>query len=426
MQIFEELQSLQEEGRLIKVGLVGAGFMGRGIVEVLDHAPGMTVAAVADKTVDRALSALELVEGPPIRVVERAADARLVDLQAERVASQEPAVISALEGVDMVIEATGKTEVGAAVAFQSIIAGKHVGMLNVETDVTVGHLLASMARRSGVVYTVCAGDEPAALKELFDFAATMGFTVVACGKGKNNPLDQHANPETLSGRAAAMGLNPAILTEFVDGTKTMVEMCCVANAAGLTVDVPNMHGPDCDLDRLAETFSLKSRGGLLAREGVVDFAIGNVAPGVFAVVSHAGEIANQTLRYLKIGTGPQYLLYRPYHLTNLEVPHTVGWAALRGKPTVTPRGEPRTEVTTRAKKGLAKGREVDGLGGFTVYGGLREYQEARRAGLLPMGLAEGARLVRDVAADRELTYGDVELRNSLLLQLRKIQDDMHA
>jgi len=400
--------------------------MGRGIVEVLDHAPGMTVAAVADRTVDRALSALEVAEGPPIKVVERVSDASLVDLQAVRVASREPAVISALEGVDMVIEATGKTEVGAAVAFQSIIAGKHVGMLNVETDVTVGHLLGSMARRAGVVYTVCAGDEPAAVKELYDFAVTMGFTVVACGKGKNFSFDGKATTENLAGRAAEMGLNPSILTEFVDGTKTMVEMCCVANAAGLTVDVPNMHGPSCDLDRLAETFSLKDRGGLLSREGVVDFAIGNVAPGIFAVVRHPGGIANQTLRYLKIGAGPQFLLYRPYHLTNLEVPHTVGWAVLHGKATVAPRGTPRTEVTTRAKKDLAKGQEVDGLGGVTVYGGLREYRDARSAGLLPMGMAEGARLVRDVPADRELTYRDVELRNSLLLQLRKIQDDMHA
>ena len=426
MQIFEDLKSFQEDGRCIRVGLVGAGFMGRGIVEVLDRAPGMTVSAVADLDMDRVRAALEVAGGPPVKIVDQASGARLVNLDVERVASPDPAVIPALHGVDMVIEATGKPEVGAAVAFQSIMAGKHVGMLNVETDVTVGHLLASLARRAGVVYTVCAGDEPAALKELYDFAAVMGFTVVACGKGKNNPMDVHATPRSLAGRAAEMGLNPAILTEFVDGTKTMVEMCCVANAAGLTVDTPNMHGPACDLEQLAATFSPRERGGLLSREGVVDYAVGDVAPGVFAVVSHPGEIANSTLRYLKIGAGPQFLLYRPYHLTNLEVPHTVGWAVLHGKATVAPRGVPRTEVTTRAKKDLAGGMEIDGMGGFTVYGGMREYGEARSAGLLPMGLAEGARVVREVAADQEITCRDVELRDTLLLQLRKIQDGVYG
>ncbi len=418
MYLYDELCELERMGERIQVGLVGAGFMGRGIVEAVQSCPGMEVAAVSDIDVERARAAFEGtddVSAVEVKTLEEAAKAR-------RIVTTSPRIIAQLESIDMVLEATGDPETGAEIAYFSIMNKKHVGMLNVETDVTVGLQLSLLAKAAGVVYTVCAGDEPAAIKDLCDFTRLAGMSVVACGKGKNNPLDVSATPLTLSAAAGEKGLNPKILTEFVDGTKTMVEMSCVANAVGLTVDRRNMHGPVVSKEELAQVFSLQKEGGILNREGVVDYMIGDLAPGVFAVVRSKGPIADQMMKYLKIGEGPNYLLYRPYHLTSLEVADSISWACLYGKTTIAPSGPLRTEVITIAKKNLEKGEYIDGIGGFRVRGGLERFDIASEQNLLPLGLASGALLKNDVEMGEALSWDDVEIKDSLLLQLRKIQD----
>lgn len=420
MELIQELESLHTSGGGITVGLVGAGFMGRGIVEVVESVPGMSVGAIFDVDQDRAVRCFTHIGVPPSKITRDPRGWSATDGTRLIVGSLQE--LTDLTGVDILVEATGVPEVGAETAYRGLMAGTHVAMLNVETDVTVGHLLAATARRAGLVYTVCAGDEPAAIVELCDFARMCGFEVIACGKGKNNPLDFHATPRTLAGRAEEMGLNPRILTEFVDGSKTMVEMGCVANARGFTVDRRNMHGPQAGTKDLVSLFRPRGEGGLLERTGVVDYAIGDVAPGVFAVVRHEGEIANHTLRYLRIGEGPYYLLYRPYHLTNLEVPRTIAWACLRGKPTLSKTSRPTTEVIALAKRDLRRGEEIDHIGGFCVYGGLETAATAEDQNLLPLGLAQGSVMTRDVAGDQALTRDDVALRDTLLLQLRKLQE----
>jgi predicted homoserine dehydrogenase-like protein len=260
---------------------------------------------------------------------------------------------------------------------------------------------------------------------LCDFARVCGFTVVAAGKGKNNPLDRDATPESLSAQARRVGLNPSMLTEFVDGSKTMVEMASVANAAGLSVDRRNMHGPVVDIQSIHQVFRPRERGGVLGREGVVEYVIGDLAPGVFAVVRHDGPIANETLRYLKVGEGPYYLLYRPYHLTNLEVPDTVGWAVIHGRPTLACIRPPVTEVITFAKRDLGRGDYVDSFGGHTVYGGIENREQAAKENLLPLGLAVGARLREEVQKGSVITCDQVEMRSSPLFKFRKIQDAMY-
>jgi predicted homoserine dehydrogenase-like protein len=434
MVIYDDLRSLEAEGRFIKVGLVGAGFMGRGVVEVVESAPAMKVVAVADLDIARAAACFDAVGVKTVREIRSKGRAPgggesrrpRVDFARERVATDDYRVLPGLEGLDFIVEATGDPAVGAEVAFHAIMNGKHVGMLNVETDVTVGYYLGMLARRAGVVYTVCTGDEPAAVKELVDFSRTCGFTVVACGKGKNNPLDVTATPESLSGRAGEMGLNPRILTEFVDGSKTMVEMACVANAAGLQIDRRNMHGPAAGVEELAGVFRVKSRGGILGREGVVDYAVGNVAPGVFAVVRHERPAVVHTLRYLKIGDGPEFLLYRPYHLTNVEVPVSIALGYLYGKPSIATRSVPQTEVITIAKRDLERGEYIDSIGGATVRGGIETFEIASREQLLPLGLCEGARLKKGVARGEAVTRSQVEQRSSFIHDARRIQDSFHA
>jgi predicted homoserine dehydrogenase-like protein len=430
MFIYDDLKALEAEGRFIKVGLVGAGFMGRGIVEVMESAPGMKVVAAADVDIARAAACFEAVGVKAFREIRwkgaAGPDLSGVDFAKERVITSNHRLLPELEGLDFIVEATGNPAVGAEVAFHGIMKGKHVGMLNVETDVTVGYYLSMLARNSGVVYTVCTGDEPAAVKELVDFSRTLGFTLVACGKGKNNPLDAGATPESLAGKAREMGLNPRILTEFVDGSKTMVEMACVANAAGLSIDKRNMHGPSAGVEELAGIFRSKERGGILRGEGVVDYAIGNVAPGVFAVVRHERPVVADTLRYLKIGEGPEFLLYRPYHLTNVEAPVSIALGYLYGKPSIATVSFPRTEVITIAKRNLMRGEYIDSIGGTTVYGGIETRETAGREHLLPLGLCEGARLTEDVEKGTAIARPQVELRESFLLNLRKIQDSFHA
>jgi len=417
--MYRELEDMQSQGRFFKVGLVGGGFMGRGIVEVLENVPGMKVVALADIDIERAARCFENIPCT-VRTDDSKGPVKDIAFPEERVITDDFRLIPGLEGIDMVIEATGKPAIGAETAFLSMVRGKHTGMLNVETDATVGPYLGMLAKRMGTVYTVCAGDEPAAVVELVDFARLCGCTVVAAGKGKNNPLDNHGTPRSLEKRAKSSGLNPKMLTEFVDGTKTMVEMCCAANSAGLDIDVRNMHGPSADVADLPKVFST-GEGGVLEKEGVVDYIIGDLAPGVFAVVRPKGPVADRTLRYLRVGEGPNYALVRPYHLTNLEVPLTVANACLHGRASMTP-GKPRLEVITRAKKDLKKDDVIDGFGGECVYGGIERSATAEQEGLLPMGLCEGARVREDIARDEVIKKSSVEVVDSILLQFRKIQE----
>jgi predicted homoserine dehydrogenase-like protein len=219
-----------------------------------------------------------------------------------------------------------------------------------------------MGRSAGVVYTGSAGDEPGAIVELYDFARSLGFEVVAAGKGKNNPLELLATPESLADEAASKQMNPKMLAYFVDGTKTMVEMAAVANATGMTPDKPGMHGPEETLpDRLAGLFSLEEEGGILTAYDAVDYVRG-VAPGVFIIVRSEAEPVRETLEYLGQGAGPNYVLYRPYHLTSLETPMSVARAALYGEPTIAPREAPSAEVVAVAKRNLKPGETLGSIG----------------------------------------------------------------
>src|SRR5215210_5061717 len=262
MGLRNRLEELEQNGTPIRVGLVGAGQMGRGLVAQVGYIPGMEVVAAADVDLERAVGALGETGRDPIE----GADGR----PGRPAATQDPMEVVRSESVDVVVEATGIVEVGARVAYEAIHNGKHVVMLNVETDVTVGTTLHRMAKSVGVVYTGSAGDEPGAILELYDFARSLGFEVLVAGKGKNNPLDPFADAESVDEEAQKKGMNPKMLASFVDGTKTMVEMAAVANATGLAPDVPGMHGPEETVpDRLVDVYSLREDGGVLSGYGAV-------------------------------------------------------------------------------------------------------------------------------------------------------------
>jgi predicted homoserine dehydrogenase-like protein len=329
-----------------------------------------------------------------------------------------------MTNIDVMLEATGAPEIGARAALRAARAGQQLAMMNVETDITVGPILHWYAQQKGVLYALAAGDEPAACKELYDFADALGFTIVAAGKGKNNPLDRHASPadEAWAKEAARRGLSPNMLIEFVDGSKTMIEMAAVSNATGLAPDVRGMHGPTTNRDLLNKTFALKEDGGVLNRAGVVDYGIGQVAPGVFLIVTTPHPRLREALVLRDMGHGPYYTLFRPFHLCSIEVPLTCAMLVIRKKSNMVPLDRLVSEVFAVAKRDLKAGDTLDGIGGTAFYALIDRYEAARQDRLLPIGLAKGARLVRNVPIDAPISYDDVILKPSTVLDLRRLQD----
>ncbi len=415
-------QRLDETGRPLRVGLVGAGQMGTGLAAQLLRMPGITLSAVLDVQKERAEDALGQagITPDPADDVDKAAQA------IERGGSVALTAIDDLGGLplDIVVEATGVPDVGARIAVEGLAAGINVATLTVESDVTVGGYMAQLAEESTALYSVCRGDEPVETKILVDYARDLNFEVICAGKGKNNPLDPYATPESLTERAAGKQMNPKMLTSFVDGSKAMIEMASLANTTGLGVSKRGMHGPASTVPTLHQTFALKEDGGILERAGVVDYCTGPVAPGVFVVVRTEDPYVHHEMTYLQMGDGPYFALYRPYHLASLEAPLTVYEMVLDHRPSLT--SEHWTaEVGAQAKRPLTAGEKVDGIGGSMVRGLIDPSEDFARDGLVPLGVLSGAVLKRDVPTDHTLTYDDVELNEgSVIVRMRRIQEDI--
>ncbi len=423
MKLLQDLEQRQRDGRPITVAVVGAGQMGRGLVNGLAEIVGMEARMVVDIDLVRARQALVTAGVAESRIEEcdnsSAAAKALAD--GRWVVSRHSRAIPET-GVDAVVEATGVPSVGAAVALETIRRRQHLVLLNVETDVTVGPLLRHWAELAGVVYTVSAGDEPGATVDLIGFARSLGFHVVAAGKGKNNPLDFYATPASVAEEAASKGASAHMFCSFVDGSKTMMEMTAVANAAGLTPELPGMRGPHLTADELADYYRLRDQGGQLERSGVVDYVHG-IAPGVFVVVTTTNPVIAEDMEYLKVGPGPNWALYRPYHLANLETPHSVARAVLYGEATLQPLDHRYAEVVAVAKQDLPAGSCLDGIGGYTVRGLIMAAEDAARDGTVPLGLAEHAVVRSPVGRGAVLAADQVELdRTQLIVQLRQLQE----
>lgn len=427
----KELEQMEKQQRRIKAGLVGAGQMGTDIVSQVALMPTQDIVITADIALDRAHAAYEIAGHEPQRIV-AAADlgtANQALLHDKFVATTDYRHVTDVAQVEVVIESTGSPEVGAKASLRAIHQGKHVVEMNVETDVTVGPLLKWYADQYGVIYTVGAGDEPAALYELYDFATALGLTVIAAGKGKNNPLDTSATPDDpqLAAEAERRGLTPEMLVEFVDGSKTQIEMACIANATGLVPDIRGMHGPRVNIAEMKQVFALKEQGGILSKSGVVDYVIGDLQPGVFLVFSTDKLRLRQCLVLRDMGDGPNYMLLRPFHLCSMEIPLSVAQAAVQRRATMAPLDHLTAEVMAVAKKDLAPGTELARIGGSTHYGTTECADIARDLDALPLGLAAGAKVLKPVKKGEPIRYGDVELRpGSTVAALRRLQDAWQA
>lgn len=413
-------------GRKVRVGLIGCGEMGTDIIVQLGLMPNLELVILAELRLDYARAALKIagVEDERIRTVESVKAAEAAIDQGKIVLTNQADIACTAGQVDVIIDATGNPGYGAEISMRAMDHGKHVVMMNVEADITVGASLAAYAAQRGVVYSLGAGDEPTALMELIRFAQNLGYPIVAAGKGKNNPLNFDAVPEEYAAEAARRNMNPRMLVEFVDGSKTMIEMVAVANATGLLPDVAGMHGPKAGLKELDRVFRPIAEGGLLHREGVVDYSIGaGVAPGVFVVIRAPHPRVHERLSDLKMGDGPYFTFYRPYHLTSLEVPLTAAAVALRGESHMSPLAKPVAEVAALAKRDLSPGTKLGKIGESDYRGWAMTVQDARKADALPIGLAERAEVTQPIRKGEMLTYANCRPDQSMaIVRLRAAQD----
>ena len=426
MELYRHLLEREEMCNPIRLGLIGCGQMGSGLVHVTSKMAGMDTIAISDIEVSRPLAELNSIGIPEsaICITNNRGQAEDALTQGKYLITEDGGLLTQLENLDVLVEATGYTEIGAEVAWNSILNQKNIVMLNVETDVTVGVFLSRMAQKTGCVYTVASGDEPGVCKMLYDFSRTIGFEVVCLGKGKNNPLNHYATPDSRREEAESKDMNPKMLASFQDGTKTMVEMAAVSNATGLVPDVPGMHGPKVDLDDLVNVFIPKEDGGIFSRRGCVDYSTGKVAPGVFAVVATDETRIIKDMKFLAMGNGPYYMFYRPFHLCNVETPIAAAEAVIYGETTVIPKTM-ISEVVAMAKRDLKAGETTQGIGSADIFNTICLYDEARAKKGIPMGIAPGGKVLRNIARGEMLTEENFAPDTSTFVyKLRQMQDAM--
>ncbi|MCI0753671.1 NAD(P)H-dependent oxidoreductase [Teichococcus vastitatis] len=419
------LRQREAEGKPVRVGMFGAGFMARGITnQIANSVPGMVLSVICNRNLDKARAAYEQAGVADIAVVET--EAALAEcIRAGRAAiTSDPMLLCQVEGLDCLIDATGAIEYGAAITLAAFENRKPMVSMNAELDATVGPLLKRKADAAGVIFTGCDGDQPGVEMNLFRFVKSIGLTPLVCGniKGLQDP---YRNPTTQEGFAKQWGQDPYMVTSFADGTKISFEQAIVANATGMTVNKRGMIGRDHrgHIDELTQAYDVEE---LRRLGGIVDYVVGSKpGPGVFVLAAHDDPKQQHYLNLYKLGTGPLYSFYTPYHLCHFEVPISVARLVLCQDAVIQPIAGPMVDVVATAKVDLAEGDVIDTLGGYKSYGQCETYAISREQRLLPMGLAEGCRMKRAVPKDTVLTYDDVEIPAGRLIdRLRAEQDEV--
>ncbi|MEU8493790.1 NAD(P)H-dependent oxidoreductase [Pseudonocardia alni] len=414
------------ENRPIRVGLVGAGFMGRGLVnQIVNSTPGMDVVAIANRTVATAVRAYTEAGLEPVEVSTTAQVEAMVAKGVPAVLGDAFALLAA-ENIDVLVDVTGAVEFGARVTVAAIERGLPVVTMNAELDGTVGPLLAHRARAAGVVLTGADGDQPGVQANLLRFVRGIGVTPLVAGNIKGLQ-DEYRTPTTQQAFAEKWGQDPYMVTSFADGTKVSFEQAIVANAFGFTVGKRGMYGRDHagHVDELTAAYDVDE---LRELGGVVDYVVGaKPGPGIYVLGTHDDPKQRHYLNLYKLGEGPLYSFYTPYHLCHFEVPNTIVRAVDFADAALSPPAGQRVDVVATAKQDLTAGHTVDGLGGYDTYGVAESSPVTRAERLLPMGVAEGCTLVRDVAKDAVLTYDDVTLPPGRLVDaLREEQEKLFA
>lgn len=401
------LRTREAEGRPLRVGMIGAGFMGRGIAnQITNTTPGMRLVAIYARRLQQAVDTYAYAGAAAPLAVSSPRQLEDAIAAGTPAVTDDPMLLCRSGQIDVIIDATGAVELGAHVALEAFAHGIHVVEMNAEVDGTLGPVLQVYARRNGVIVSACDGDQPAVQINLFRFVKGLGLTPRVLGniKGLQDP---YRTPLTQKGFAERWGQKPEMVTGFADGSKVSFEQAIVANATGMTVMKRGMSGMTHEghVDELTKRYDVDR---LRELGGVVDYVVGaKPAPGVFCLAEHPDPKQQHYLNLYKLGEGPLYSFYTPYHLCHFETPNTVARVALFGDSAGSPIDGPRVEVVAVAKRDLKAGETLDDYGGFMTYGEAVATSERRERRYLPEGLVVGCKLRRDIAKDAVLTYDDV-------------------
>jgi predicted homoserine dehydrogenase-like protein len=415
------------EERPIRVAMVGAGFMGRGIaLQLLKFTPGMRLVAIANRHVDGAIRAYEEAGADDAVCVRKRGELEETIRLGRHAVTDDALLLCQAEGIDIVVEVTGSVDLAAHVALEAIRHGKHVVLMNAEVDSTVGPMLQVHARTAGVVVTNADGDQPGVIMNLYRFVRGIGVQPVLCGniKGLQDP---YRTPATQAAFAERWGQNPAMVTSFADGTKISFEQAIVANATGMRVAKRGMLGPTVAPGTpITDAVNWYPPEVLVGAGGIVDYVVGaSPNPGVFVLGTHDNPRQRHYLNLYKLGEGPFYCFYTPYHLCHFEVPTTIVRAVDFGDAAVAPLGGPVVDVVATAKINLRGGDVIDGIGGYKTYGQCENADVVQDQRLLPMGLAERCRLKHAVSRDQTLSYADVELPDGRLCDKLRLEQNAY-
>lgn len=419
----KELEKLDRDGKPIRVALVGAGYMGRGIaIEIITAIVGMRLVSIANRTIEEAGRAYREAGVNSYILVDTVA--RLEDAidKSQFSITDDPMLLCLAEGIDAIIEATGEIDFGAKVALEAINNGKHVILMNAELDATIGPILKVYADRAGVVITNTDGDEPGVAMNLYRFVKTIGYHPVLAGNIKGF-IDPYRTPETQKEFATKHNQKPQMITSFADGTKLSMETTILANATGFKVGKRGMHGHRCShVKDLPSMFSFEQLMG----GGLIDYALGaEPGNGAFVVGYNEHPILKQYMSYFKMGDGPFYVFYTPYHLPHLQIPLTVARAVLFHDATVAPLGAPKCDVIAIAKRDLKVGEILDGIGGYTCYGMIDNAEVCQTENLLPMGLSKDCCIIRDIKRDQAISYMDIQLPEGRISDRLRAEQDAY-
>ena len=421
-----KLEELDRMGSPIRVGMVGAGFMARGIArQMLRFTKGIELAVISNRHPTSAIRAY--VESGEHDITHVCSVEALNDCVASgrRAVTDDPMHLCDADGIDAILEVTGTIEFAARVVMRAIARGKHVIMMNAELDGTLGPILKTYADRAGVVITNTEGDQPGVIMNLYRWVKGLGIKPVLCGniKGLHDP---RRNPSTQEAFARKWGMKGPMVTSFADGTKISFENAIVANATGMQVAKRGMHGPvvpgGTPIQEAVHWYPIDE---LLEGSGIVDYCVGAMPnPGIFVLGTTDDDVEKHYLSLYKMGPGPLYCFYWPYHLCHFEVPFTVARAAIFKDAAITPIGAPRVDVVAAAKRNLHAGDILDGIGHYMTYGLCENAAVVHAQRLLPIGLAEGCRLRRNIPQDHVLGYDDVELPPSRLCDKLRLEQDI--
>lgn len=422
--LLKQLNEREKQGNKIRVAVAGTGFIGRGLINQIGIMKGIKVCAVANRSIDKALTVINNINSKAeYKICNNSFDMQVALRDGVIGVASNPLLLAEAD-VDIVVDCTGDPELGAALGLSTIGNKKHF-IANPEMDVTVGPVLNKMAKNVGVVYSGAEGDEPGVIMSLYRYVKMLGLDVIAVGKFKNY-YDSHATPVSVKPWADKAEQNPLKICSFTDGSKMSIEMALVANATGLLPDVRGMHLPYGTLDTVTRILRKKEEGGILSSYGTIEIVRGvEPSSGVYVVATTTHPRIQKDLEYYKMGSGPNYLFYRPYHLCSFEMAIGVARAVIDNDSTIAPLSKPVADVVTVAKKDLKAGEILDDIGGYTYYGLIDEAKTIKEENILPIGLAPGARLIKNMSKDTPITLDDVELdRSSVLWKLRKLYNEM--